>query len=200
MHLATFSKPLIFSQTPNPPMMKKYVFLATAIICLLFSSCSPKPEKYFDVAVLNANMVSDFGGRLEYELEHPSVTLVEGTKDQTRPMKRSEIIENKIQIVEEHFNEIKALKETDDSRDILKASIALHEYVLPVFKTEYRQLAGLYDNGAAKEEIATYQQSIWDKYGKRFSQLFEALTDAGKKYASKHDIKVNWDVKTSPDL
>jgi hypothetical protein len=181
-------------------MMTKYLFLATAISSLLISSCSPKPERYFDVAVLNANMISDFGGRLEYELEHPSATLLEGTKDQTRPMKRSEIIEDKVKIVEEHLSDIKDLKETDDSRDILKASIALHEYVLPVFKAEYKQLAGLYDNGAPKEEIATYQQSIWDKYGNRFSQLFDALTSAGKKYATKHDIKVNWDVKTSPDL
>jgi hypothetical protein len=181
-------------------IMRKYLFLATVISSLLISSCAPKPERYFDLAVLSANMISDFGGRLEYEMEHPSVTLLEGTKDQTRPMKRSEIIENKIQYVEEHLNDIKGLKETDDSRDILKASISLHEYVLPVFKTEYKQLAGLYDNGASKEDIAAYQQSIWEKYGSRFSQLFDALTSAGKKYAGKHDIKVNWDVKTSPDL
>ena len=145
-------------------------------------------------------MISDFGGRLEYEMANPSVTLLEGTKDQTRPMKRSEIIEEKIKIVEDHLKDVKDLRETDDSRGILEASIALHEFVLPVFKTEYVQLAKLYDSGAAKEEIASYQQSIWDKYGNRFSQLFDALTDAGKKYATKHEIKVTWDVKTSPTL
>jgi len=181
-------------------MMKKHLFLAATCISLLTISCNPKPQRYFDVAVLSINMISDFGGRLEYEMENPSVTLVEGTKDQTRPMKRIEIIEEKIKIVEDHLKDVKDLKETDESRDILKASIALHEYVLPVFKTEYVQLARLYDSGAAKEEIISYQQSIWNKYGNRFSQLFEALTDAGKKYAAKHEIKVNWDVKTSPTL
>lgn len=181
-------------------MMSKYLFLAATCISLLIASCNPKPQRYFDVAVLSANMISDFGGRLEYELEHPSVTLLEGTKDQTRPMKRSEIIEEKIKIVEDHLKDIKDLNETDDARDILKASIALHEYTLPVFRTEYVQLAKLYDTGAAQEDIAGYQKSIWDKYGNRFSQLFDALTDAGKKYATRHDIKVTWDVQTSPNL
>ena len=182
-------------------MMKKYLFLAATCISLLTISCNaPDPQRYFDVAVLSANMISDFGGRLEYELANPSVTLVEGTKDQTRPMKRSEIMEQKIKFVEDHLKDIKDLKETDDSRDILKASISLHEYTIPIFKTEYVQLAKLYDDEAPKEEIATYQQAIWEKYGNRFGQLFDALTEAGKKYATKHDIKVNWDVKTSPTL
>lgn len=181
-------------------MIRKY-FLVAICISLLTSSCnSPKPERYFDVAVLSANMISDFGGRLEYEFENPSVTLVEGTKDQTRPMKRSEIIEGKIKIIEEHLEDIKDLKETYDSREILKASIALHEYMLPVYKTELVQLAKLYDTGAPIDEIRKYQWSIWGKYGTRYGQLFDALTNAGKKYAAKHDIKVNWDIKTSPDL
>jgi hypothetical protein len=182
-------------------MMRKYLFLVVTSICLLTISCnSPAPQRYFDVAVLSANMISDFGGRLEYELDNPSATLLEGTKDQTRPMKRSEIIEEKIKIIEEHLEDIKDLKETSDSHYILQASIALHEYMIPVYKTEYVQLAKLYDSGAPIQDIRSYQQSIWGKYGTRFSQLFDALTDAGKKYATKHDLKVNWDVKTSPTL
>jgi hypothetical protein len=104
--------------------MRKFLLPAVVCIYLLTISCnSPKPERYFDVAVLSANMLSDFGGRLEYELDNPSVTLVEGTKDQTRPMKRSEIIEEKIRIIEDHLKDIKDLRETADSRSILKASI-----------------------------------------------------------------------------
>jgi hypothetical protein len=72
--------------------------------------------------------------------------------------------------------------------------------MIPVYKTEYVQLAKMYDTGSPIEEIRSYQRSIWGKYGNRFSQLFDELTNAGKKYATKHEIKVNWDVKTSPDL
>src|SRR6185312_153369 len=113
---ACFFRSPTFIQSSIPPMMSKYLFLAATCISLLTSSCnSPAPQRYFDVAVLSANMISDFGGRLEYEMEHPSVTLLEGTKDQTRPMKRSEIIDQKINIVEDHLKDIKDLKETDDS-------------------------------------------------------------------------------------
>ncbi len=80
----------------------------------------------------------------------------------------------------------------------MQASIALHEFVLPVYRNEYQQLAKLYDDGAAKEKIEALASGIGTKYGPGVAVLFERLTAAGKAYASKHDIKVKWDVRTSP--
>jgi hypothetical protein len=68
----------------------------------------------------------------------------------------------------------------------------LHEYVLPVYKTEYQQLAKLYDKGASKKEIQSLTQSIHDKYYPGFDELFNKLTTTAKAFAEKHNIKVNW--------
>ena len=96
------------------------------------------PENYFDRAVLNCNLMHGFAGSgLRRELESPSVKLSETGNGETIPMKRKEVIDNAITSLETNFEKVKKLKETDDTRDILRASVALYEFVLPVYKTEY---------------------------------------------------------------
>ena len=183
--------------------MKNYTLPLALVICIncILIACTPKPEKYFDTAILNCNTISGFGnGQLEYELKSPSVRLVEGTKDQTEVMKRVEVINEKIQQIESNLADIKHLKETEDAKDILKTSIALHEFVLPVYKNEYLQVAQLYDKGSPKEQIDSLKQSIYSKYSATYAELFDKVTNAGKAYATKHNINVNWGIKTSPDL
>ena len=159
------------------------------------------PENYFDRAVLSVNMMSGFANDgLQRQLEQPSVKLVEGTTDQTVPMKREEVVEDQIHYIEENFSKVKDLKETDDTRDILKAAVALYGYVLPVYKNEYTQLARLYDEGASPARIGTLSQSIRDKYAAGFGERYDAVITAGKPFAARHNINVKWDIKTSPDL
>jgi hypothetical protein len=181
--------------------MKKFIVFPVLIFCYsLFTSCNTAtPENYFDIAVLNSNMIAGFANEgLQRELDNPTVKLVEGTKDQTIPMKRKEIIDSKIQFIEPNLEKIKQLKQTDDTKDMLQASLALYEYVLPVYKNEYQQLAELYDEGAPGDQIQSLEQSISNKYFPKFQELFNNLVIAGKTYAEKHDIKVNWDIHTSP--
>lgn len=181
--------------------MKKYLLPPLLFFyCILFTGCNTaSPEKYFDVAVLNCNTIAEFGnGSFERELESPSVKLAEGSTTQTVTMKRSEVVDDKIQIIESHFQEVKELKQTDDTKDIIQSSLALHEFVLPIFKNEYRQLAGLFDQGASKEETQSMAKAIYDKYSSRYNTLYDAVTNAGKAYATKHNIKVNWGIQTSP--
>jgi len=182
--------------------MKKIIFplLLNACCCLLLAACNTAgPEKYFDEAVLNCNMMMGFAGDgLQRQLEQPSVKLVEGTKDQTAPMKRIEEIDDKINYLDECFIKIKQLKETEDTKTMLQASVALYEYVLPVYKTEYIQLAKLYDEAAPREQIEALAKTIHDKYFAGFEERFNILTNTGKPYAERHHIKVNWDIKNSP--
>ena len=181
--------------------MKK-IMLPVSFLCsyFLFTSCNTAtPENYFDIAVLNCNMMQGFASEgLQRELESPTVQMVNGNKDQVEPMKRKEIIDSKIQFIEPNLEKIKQLKETEDTKDMLHASAALYEYVIPVYKNEYQQLAKLYDDGASKEQIQSLEQSIEQKYFPGFEELFNKLTAAGKLYAEKNNIKVNWDIHTSP--
>ena len=175
--------------------MKKYS--SFRIICFFFlllcTSCnSVSPEKCFEIAVLNSNMLVGFAnqGQLR-ELESPSVKLPENGGEPVA-MKRSEVIESKADFVETNLKKLQGLKETEDTKEMVQASLALHEYILPVYKTEYQQLARLYDEGASKESIEAQAQAIHDKYAPKFDELYDKLISIGKSFAERHNIKVNW--------
>lgn len=163
--------------------------------CLfLFACSSPTPEKYFDVAVLNTNMLVGFAGEvLPRDLESPSVKLEENNSEPVQ-MTRSEMMSTKIKFLDENFEKLKDLKETEDTKEMLQASIALYKFVLPVYKTEYTQLAGLFDSNAPKDQIQSLAQSIHDKYYLQYKELEAKLISIGKIYAEKNNIKVNWGV------
>jgi hypothetical protein len=79
-----------------------------------------------------------------------------------------------------------------------RVSVALYDYVPPVYKNEYRELARLYDEGASEESITSCTKFIHDKYYSVHMALFGKLVSAGKPYAEKHNIKVSRDIHDPP--
>ncbi len=183
--------------------MRKIIFLFLLVPGFFqFTACTgSSPEHTFNTAVLSCNTIYDFANEgLLRQLESPSVKMINGDKDKFAPMKRKEVIEDKIQMITDNHNKLKQLKETADSKEVIGASRALYDYVLPVYKKEYMELARLYDEGAAKESIALYAQAIQDKSYPGFASLFDKMTAAGKAHAKKHNINVQWDIQTSPQF
>lgn len=175
------------------------LFLTVACCCLIASCEQPTPHDYFARAVLNCNLLHGFAGKgLQSELDSPSVKLTDARTGASAPMKRKEVVDDKITFIEQSLAKVRKLKQTDDTKDIVQASIALYEYVLPVYKSEYQQLAKLYDDGVPKVQIEALASAISTKCRPKFEALSASLTDAGKPFAERHDIKVKWDVRTSP--
>lgn len=87
-------------------------------------------------------------------------------------MTRKEIVENQIQRAEGNLSKIKALPDSEETRDMVQASIKLHEFVLPVYKTEYRELARLYDENGSQQERVSKAQEIDTKYLAGYQALF----------------------------
>ena len=175
------------------------LFLSAVCCCLLTSCEQPTPHDYFARAVLNCNLLHGFGGNgLQSELDSPSVKLTDAKTGASAPMKRKEVIDDKIASIEQSLAKVRKLKVTDDTKDIVQASIALHEFVLPAYKNEYQQLAKLYDDGAPRAQIEALASAMTTKYGPGFAALSERLTAVGNPFAERHDIKVKWDVSTSP--
>jgi hypothetical protein len=179
-------------------MSKKFCFALVAFsVGPLLSSCNfATPENYFAEAVLNVNLINPFGGQavLNSFAKH-SVKLVPGTMDQTAPMARREIVENQIQNVEANLGKIKALPDSEETRDLVQTSIRLHEVVLRAYKTEYLELAKLYDEGGSEGERQLKAQEIDIKYLADYQTLFRRLIELGKAYAAKHNIKVDWQTR-----
>lgn len=173
--------------------------LAAITLGSLLPACHDSPQTCFERAVLNTNFMHGFAGRaMEQELDTPSVKLTGAKPGETAPMTRKEVVDAKISFVEDSLTRVRRLRQTDDNRDIIQASIALHEHVLRVYRDEYQQLARLYDTGAPKAEIARLTAAIATNHGPPFQALSAKLTTAGKAYATRHSIKVIWDARTSP--
>jgi hypothetical protein len=169
--------------------LSAFIFLLLSILVMACSSATP--EKTFEIAVLNSNMIVGFANdRLSRELESPSVKLVENNKTET--MKRSEVIQSKIDFSEEVLGKLKGMKETDDTKEMINASVSVYEYILPVYKSEYQQLAKLFDENASEQSIRAQTESIHNKYYQKFDQHYNNLINLGKSFAQRHNIKVNW--------
>lgn len=170
--------------------MKKILALLF-IACCLLSSCSTSPEKTFGIASLNCNMLFGFAGyELKRDLATPAEKLVDEKTLATAPMTRAEVVKDKLTRVEENFAQVKGLSSNDDNKEMLTASIALYEFVLPVYKNEYTALAALYDANALAEKIAAAEKNITDTYAAKFEELYNAVVKAGTAYAQKHGIPV----------
>ncbi len=164
----------------------------TLLCTLLLVSCSnTTPEQYFSQAALNSNLLYGFAGNgMQREFASPSVKLTDANTGATAPMKREEVLNAKRDAVEAAYNKIKALKISDDNREMISASLALFEFVLPVYRNEYKELAALYDSNAGADRIAALEKSISDKYYAKFTERYNALHESGKAYAARHGIKV----------
>jgi hypothetical protein len=170
--------------------MKKNIAIFI-ITCLTLFSCSNTPREYFDRAALNCNLLFGFAGyELKRDLANPSEKLVDEKTMKMAPVTRKELVEEKLERIEENYQKVRSLGNDADAADMVKASLALYEFVIPVYKNEYHQLAALYDNGSPAGKIEELEKSINEKYEAVFLRLYNAVGAAGKAYAAKHGIQV----------
>ncbi|MBK8982954.1 MAG: hypothetical protein IPM38_11670 [Ignavibacteria bacterium] len=161
--------------------------ISVLFISIIFISCgNNSPENYFNIAVLNTNRLSGFAGNgMIRQLESPS-EMKTGENNETAAMKSVDAVNSHIEFIETNLSKLKELKPTEDTKEMLDASLALHEYVLPVFKNEYMQLAGLYDSRASEDKISALSGSIKDRYLRGYEDIYNKLIAAGKQYAEKN--------------
>lgn len=173
--------------------IKHVAYLFILGLFLTLTACTTAtPENYFDRAVLNSNMFNDFASEAFTRQLVATTVHYEGDKSPRQPNPAQTMVDAKAQYIAKALKDVKALKQTDDTKEMLQTSIALHEYVLPVYQNEYKALAKLCDDGGTKEDIASLALEIDNKYAAHFEELLEKLTNLGKAYAKQHNIPVNW--------
>lgn len=182
--------------------MRKLLFILFMIPVLnVFQSCNQtSPEDALMRSVINSNLLFGFASEpWQREFEQPSEKLTDPKTGASAPMKRKEIWEYKTANIEEAYKKVKDIGKNDDNSEMISASLAMYEYVLPVINKEYKELADLYDSHASPDKILALQQQISTTYAAGFLAKHMNLVDAGKKFAAKHKIRVQWDVNTSPE-
>lgn len=179
--------------------MHRYFLPLAAVSCLVCSCDTATPGDYFGRAVLNLNMFHGFAGRgMENQLKNPSMKLAEGGGKEVVQMSRKEVVDNKVVFAEDAYGKVQKLRESDETREMIRASKAVYEFILPVYRDEYQELARLYDSGASQEEIDALSQAIREKYEEGFQSRMNAVVAAAKPYADRQGLKVKWDAGVSP--
>lgn len=168
----------------------KNLLLCFAVVSLL-ASCSNSPREYFDRAALNCNLLYGFAGyEIKRDLASPQEKLVDEKTMKMEPVSRTEVVKDKLARVEENYQKVKSLGNNEAAAEMLKASTALYEFVIPVYKNEYAELAKLYDSNAPADKIAAAEKNITDKYAARFEELYNNVVKTGTAYAEKNGIEV----------
>ncbi|WP_443947484.1 hypothetical protein ACJVDH_10275 [Pedobacter sp. AW1-32] len=181
---------------PSPTFSRNAVLLLTAFMSFFISSCSipESPEKFFDIAVLNSNMFTDFASPnlaryIELETkEYPDIPSSKKKGDEAQTF-----VNNKIAYMDQAVEKVKNLTASnDEEKEIKQLSLNLYALILPVYKNEYQKYAKLCDTKGSAEEKNEIIKNIDEKYGANFDQQFTNLMDKAKVYAEKHNIQVNW--------
>lgn len=91
------------------------------------------------------------------------------------------------------MNDIKTLNANSDDRKAFKEkSLALYEFVIPIYKNDYTNYAKLCDSKADPTKKEEAVKLIEQKYSSTFEKMYIDLMDAGKAFANQNKLNVNW--------
>lgn len=177
-------------------ILNNYTLVFILIVTnLVFTSCNNlSPEKTFDVAVLNSNLLSRFGGKEISDKLQTEAQVYDENQKKMIPSSYYDSFKYDITNLETRFQTIKDIPEDEDNKEILQASKDLFSYAIAKQKEGYLPIAKLKDEKASPEQI---QKAIADFDASTQTEVdakFNKLMTAGKAYAEKHNIDAKFGI------
>lgn len=177
-------------------MTVKIKFFYLTVLFTLLQSCQLEntPEEYFDRTALNTNILMGFGARdfTTMEQNRNAGQLLAYDDNGTFPAKSYEdhILRFKMPYIDQSIEKIKELKPTDETSEMIQASLDLFEFVKEKYKTDYLKIATLMEKKAPREEIdkalTQMEQTTFPVFDKKYKKLWNLAMP----YAKKHGIEV----------
>lgn len=156
---------------------------------LFFTSCNNyTPEKTFEIAVLNSNLLSSFGStQINQQLASDPQVYNDTTKNMV-PSSYYDSFQFQIADLEKRFKTIAEIKENQDNKELLAASKDLFSYAIAKEKEGYLPIAKMKDKKVSPEQIekaiADFDASTQDDIEVKFTKLM----NVAKAYVAKHNI------------
>lgn len=169
------------------------IILVLIVTSIFLTSCTNlSPEKTFEVAALNSNLLSRFGSKdINFKLESEP-QIYDETQKKMIPSSYYDYFKFDISNLETQFKKIKEIKEDDDNRELLQASKDLFSYAITKEKEGYLPIAKMKDEKASPEQI---EKAIADFDAATQSEIdtkFTKLMNVAKAYVAKHNINANF--------
>ena len=165
------------------------LFLVVIAISLTFSSCNNlSPEKTFEVAALNSNLLSRFGSKEINEKLQSEAMVYDESQKKMVPSSYQDAFKYDITNLETRFQTIKDIPVDDDNKELLQASKDLFSYAISKQKEGYLPIAKLKDEKASPEQIekavADFDASTRNEIDAKFTKLM----NVAQAYVDKHNI------------
>lgn len=176
-------------------IFKRYFTVAKLLVFALFAqSCVEPADKFFATAILNTNTINDFATpTLAKHINDETTEFPDIPSSKKNGDEATKLISNNILYMEKSLNDIKALNANSDDRKAIKEkSIALYEFVIPVYKNEYTNYAKLCDSKADQKQKDALANSIEQKYAAAFEKMHTDLMETGKAFAVENNLNVDW--------
>jgi len=172
-------------------MKLQFIFLAGMVLSL--AACNTAtPEQSFDVAVLNANTLSRFGGKEIYEMLQETPQAYD---EKSKAMVQSSYVDHvkfRIAYSEKAYNDVQALAETEETKPMIEASKDLFGYTIDKEKNGYLSIAAMKDAHVSDDSIKLAAVKFNELYEDAFGKKYDKLMELGKTFADKHHIKVEF--------
>ncbi|MCR4033089.1 MULTISPECIES: hypothetical protein [Flavobacterium] len=171
------------------------LFLVVIAGSLIATSCSNfSPEKTFDIAVLNSNLLSRFGSKEINEKLQSEAQVYDESQKKMIPSSYQDAFKYDISNLEIRLKSISEITEDEDNKELLQASKDLFSYVITKQKEGYLPIAKMKDEKASPEQIekaiADFDTSTQTEVDAKFTKLMTI----GKAYAEKHNIDAKFGI------
>ena len=166
-----------------------------ALVFALFTSCNrPSPDQFFQTTILNTNILHGFGSeRYTKSLLAETVEFADMPDSKKKGNEAQQVVELKIAYIEQTIKKIEDNEAPDEDGEAIKQkSLELFNYVLPVYKKDYLELATMCDKRQSENEINEKSDQIIQTYGPTFEEKYVNLIGLGEQYASKHHINASF--------
>lgn len=167
------------------------------LFVILLQSCSvDTPESYFGKAVLNVNQYIDLGSKdFQRMVETQSVNSLYVQVDGEFIMSdnfEKHIKTYKIFTLDADIEKVKSLKVTEDTKEMISASLDVLNFVKSKYETDYIEIAKLLDQKAEKTVINTAIRKFEEENLEKFIAKIDALHKLAIPYAKANGIEVSF--------
>lgn len=179
----------------------KTKIITMVITGFLILSCNTDSSvKIFDVAVLNTNIIN-WSSRLKFfdeliELKEKNLAYVADENSKIKKGTIEEYVTQKvINPINENLNKLEALNKTDENKDLIEASVKLHQFSKNIFENDFLEITKMIDELPSGELSVEILEPIYLAIEKFYythitemETLMVNLEELAIPYAEKHNI------------